>query len=139
MIKTQGVGRGSTRRFPYYKLTSAGVDFFDAYLRLATPERRKVVDLLQYKAFLLNDVAWGGWRFNNYNAVDRQATFIYLRKISDDLADAWDIWALEISRTRPSRSASLDALLALVGRMVFLKFREAVEAGDCQGPSAKVK
>jgi hypothetical protein len=53
MIKTQGVGRGSTRRFPHYKLTSAGVDFFDAYLRLATPERRKVVDLLQYKAFLL--------------------------------------------------------------------------------------
>ena len=139
MKKTQSIGRDSMRRFPLFKLTSAGVDFCDAYLRLATQDRQKVDDFLLYQAFMPNGLPWGGWRYNNFNTVDTQASFWHLRKISDDLADAWDIWALEISRTRPSQLASRDALLALIGRTVFLKFRESVEAGECQGASAKVK
>jgi len=119
------------RRYPLFKLTSAGVDFCDAYLRLAIPDRRRVEDYLLCQAFLPNQGDPGGWGYNHFSAADRMDSFMQLRKISHDLADAWLPWANEISRARPSQLASRDAILALMGRMVFLKIREAVEAGVC--------
>jgi hypothetical protein len=61
MKKTQRTGRGSMRRFPLFELTTAGLDFCDVYLRLATPDRRKVEDYLLCHAFLSRDVALRGW------------------------------------------------------------------------------
>jgi hypothetical protein len=126
MTKTRRIGRGSMRRFPRFGLTTAGLDICDAYLRLATPDRRKVEDFLLNQAFLPNFIP-GGFRYNKFNTIDRTASFARLRNISDDVADAWHTWALEISKIRPSQIASRDAMLALVCRMVFLKLRESVE------------
>lgn len=125
-------------RFPLFRLTSAGIDLCDAYLRLTTPDRRRVEDYLLCQAFLPNEVAPGGWAYNQFSAAERMDSFFQLRKISDDLADAWHTWAHEISKARPSQLASREATLALVGRMVFLKIQEAVEAGVCHYPPAEV-
>jgi hypothetical protein len=120
MIKTRG-GRGSIRKFPLFGLTGAGIEFCDAYLRLANPERQNVEDFLLDQAFLPVDVAPVDWRYNQFTPADRYWSVKWLRKISDDLANAWHSWALEVAKTRPSKRASRDAFLALVGRMAFLR------------------
>ena len=109
------------RRFPLFELTSAGLEFCDAYLRLATPDRQNVEDFLLNQAFLPVDVAVVDWRYNQFTPADRNCSIKWLRRISDDLANAWHTWALEVAKTRPSKRASRDAFLALVGRMVFLR------------------
>jgi hypothetical protein len=124
MKKARVVGRGSIIRFPLFDLASAGLDFCDAYLRLASPDRQKVEAFLLNQAFLPVDVAKVDWRYNQFTPADRYCSGKWLRTISDDLADAWHIWALEIAKTRPSKRASRDAFPALVGRMVFLKSQE---------------
>lgn len=121
MKTTQHIGRGSMRRFPLFELTTAGLEFCDAYLRLATRDRQNVEDFLLNQAFLPVDVAQVDWRYNQFTPADRNCSVKWLRSISDDLADAWHAWAIEVAKTRPSKRASRDAFLALVGRMVFLR------------------
>jgi hypothetical protein len=123
MSKTQIKGRDPEPKLPLFKLTSAGLDFCSAYGRLGTADRQTVEDLLLQHAFLpagTNSYLWWG----KWNKLDMMVCHLKLRFISQEICDAWYVWASEISKTRPSRLACREAILGLLSNLVHRKFVE---------------
>jgi len=116
MRKTRNTGRDSLRRLPWFKLTNAGVNFENAYFRLADLDRKKVLDILLEHAFLPKGTDAYRW-WQKWNIAAMQATMGQLLHISAEIATLWHKWASEINETRASRVACREAILGLVSNL----------------------
>jgi hypothetical protein len=123
MSKTQIKGRDREPELPLFKLTSAGLDFCSACVRLGAADRRNVEDLLLQHAFLPAGTN-SYLRWEKWNKVDMRVCHLTLRFISEEICDTWYVWAREISKTRPSRLACREAILGLLSNLVHWKSAE---------------
>jgi hypothetical protein len=92
------------------KLKGGAVKMYNAYARLTTQNRQKVDELLLVHAFMpsgTNAYLSG----EDCSAVQRSFRYDQLQEISQEVADAWLYWSLEIASTRPSRLACRKAIL----------------------------
>lgn len=90
MHQTQNQGRAAGTPFDTLKLQKVQDSFCNVYLRLASPDRRKVSRLLERLAYRKTGTNsyWDRWTTD-----DVQACYLQLRLISQEIASGWRRWA----------------------------------------------
>jgi hypothetical protein len=119
MSKTKSTRLSSTQRFRRSKLTDAVVDFCSEYMLLTIPDRRKVEHFLLQQALLPAGTDAYRHPGHMYYEPDVEACVAKLALISSAMTIVWFAWALEISKTRPSRVACCENIFGLLSKLVY--------------------
>lgn len=106
------------------KRQEAEDNFCNAYVRLAPVNRRRVDRHLMDRAYYLE---MGIRPVEDYMRV----CYLQLQRISQEMANAWNLWASNLLKTRPSR---FDCSKAIVGLLMALARLRWVEQPSQRGP-----
>ena len=104
----------------------AGEKLLAVFAKLTPSKRDLFQKTLLEHAFLSKGEAYIKW--SDWNECHRGATYIGLLDVTQDAADAWYHWAAEISTEDLSVRTVREAILDLVGELVWFRFLECLRS-----------